>query len=102
MTQSMNVALDLDQGRRKTKLGVKPRSKKKLATIDVKKSLKDNLLKEISSVQRAPKNLGLNRGMLLKSQRKTEEKMNLKKIGLRMVKSTNHFLIQKTSIFKRP
>ena len=64
----MIVALDLDRERkRKTKPDVKTQSKEKLVTISVMKNLKDNLLKEINSVQKAPKRLGLNRVMLLKS-----------------------------------
>ena len=53
--------------KRKTKPDVKTQSKKKLVTISVMKNLKDNLLKEINSVQKAPKRMGLNRVMLLKS-----------------------------------
>ena len=53
----MIVALDLDRERkRNTKPDVKTQSKKKLVTISVMKNLKDNLLKEINSVQKAPKN----------------------------------------------
>ena len=53
--------------KKKDKLDVKTRSKKKLLTVGVKKNLKDNLLIEIRSVQKAPKRMGLNRVTLLKS-----------------------------------